>query len=117
VSDAVDPGRCPLCGRVNACGIAGPAPCWCTQLAIPKATLDSIPEAARGLACLCRACAAGCVASPCIGVCVLDAATATCRGCKRTVAEIQAWPSCSDDDKRQILQRVRLRFVTAFNKP
>ena len=105
---AVDPARCPLCGGGNACGmLAGATPCWCTELAIPTATLERIPEAARGRACLCRACAAGCVASPCIGVCELDAATASCRGCKRTIAEIQAWPSCSDAEKRSILQRIR----------
>jgi predicted Fe-S protein YdhL (DUF1289 family) len=105
----VDPARCPLCGRNNACGmVAGCSPCWCTEVAIAPSTLAAVPAAARGVACLCRACAAGCVASPCIGVCELDAATSTCRGCKRTVAEIQAWPTSSDADKRRILQRLGL---------
>jgi predicted Fe-S protein YdhL (DUF1289 family) len=106
----VDPARCPLCGRGNACGmLLGLTPCWCTSVAIAPATLSGIPAAARGTACLCRACAAGTVASPCVDVCELDPATATCRGCKRTIAEIQAWPTCSEDDRRAILQRLRSR--------
>jgi hypothetical protein len=32
-------------------------PCWCTQAAFPTALLDRVPEAARGRACVCAACA------------------------------------------------------------
>lgn len=46
-------------------------------------------------------------ASPCIGVCVLDPASAQCRGCGRTGAEIQAWPWASAQERRLILQRIR----------
>lgn len=33
-------------------------PCWCTQVSIPEALIASLPEAARGVACLCAACVA-----------------------------------------------------------
>lgn len=58
MSTSVDPARCPLCGGSNACQmVAGSGECWCLSVQIPKERLDAIPEAARGVACLCRTCA------------------------------------------------------------
>lgn len=65
-----DPRRCPLCGQANQCGMAGTqgAPCasavatedcWCFRATIPQSVLDQVPAAARGVACVCAACAAG----------------------------------------------------------
>ncbi|MCW7541992.1 cysteine-rich CWC family protein [Aquabacterium sp. A7-Y] len=61
----MDTTRCPLCGASNRCVMAGspgagdPAlPCWCTTVEFDRSQLDLIPAAARGLACLCPACAA-----------------------------------------------------------
>lgn len=55
-----DPGRCPLCGRGNACGLADPtAPvrtCWCFSAQIASGTLERIPKEVRGRACLCSSC-------------------------------------------------------------
>lgn len=60
---AVDPTRCPLCGGDNRCameieretGEVQP-PCWCVSTSFPPGLLDSLPEAARGQACLCMRC-------------------------------------------------------------
>lgn len=60
-----DPSRCPLCGQLNQCameaeretGVQQP-PCWCTSVTFEPALLDRIAAPARGLACVCRACAA-----------------------------------------------------------
>jgi uncharacterized protein len=49
------------------------------------------------------------VPSPCIKLCVVDPATGLCRGCRRTLAEIAAWPSLGDEAKRKILARVAAR--------
>lgn len=46
------------------------------------------------------------VASPCIGVCVLDQRTRICRGCRRTIDEIAAWSSMTDAAKRAVLRRL-----------
>ncbi|WP_439588599.1 cysteine-rich CWC family protein [Hydrogenophaga sp.] len=62
---ALDPTRCPLCGADNRCameiqretGLAQP-PCWCVSATFPPGLLDTLPEAARGQACLCAACVA-----------------------------------------------------------
>ncbi|WP_437616706.1 cysteine-rich CWC family protein [Sorangium sp. So ce834] len=56
----VDPARCPLCGEANACGMAeGATTCWCFETAIPADVLQRVPQEARGVACVCRACATG----------------------------------------------------------
>ncbi|WP_437927803.1 cysteine-rich CWC family protein [Sorangium sp. So ce291] len=56
--DPADPSRCPLCGEANACGMAeGASTCWCFETSIPAEVLERVPEAARGVACVCRACA------------------------------------------------------------
>lgn len=59
-----DPKRCPLCGQANLCAMEAErltgvkqGPCWCTQVDFNRAALDAIPAAARGKACICRACA------------------------------------------------------------
>ena len=46
--------------------------------------------------------AAGPVASPCISVCRMDAATGWCVGCFRTLDEIAGWGLASDDEKRAV---------------
>jgi hypothetical protein len=55
-----DPARCPVCGRPNRCAVAARSdePCWCAQAQIAPEALARIPVAARGVACLCPACAA-----------------------------------------------------------
>ncbi|MCB2026265.1 MAG: cysteine-rich CWC family protein [Ottowia sp.] len=61
-----DPTRCPLCGQPNTCAMElekatgqPQPPCWCTRATFDPAALAAIPAEARGLACLCSACAAG----------------------------------------------------------
>jgi uncharacterized protein len=49
------------------------------------------------------------VASPCINVCRMDAATGWCEGCLRTIDEIVAWGSMPDDDKRVVWQQLEQR--------
>ncbi|CAG0977390.1 hypothetical protein BURK1_01557 [Burkholderiales bacterium] len=57
----VDPSRCPRCGAPNVCVMAAgrpDEPCWCTSVTVSEALIDALPEAARGVACLCAACVA-----------------------------------------------------------
>lgn len=55
--------RCPLCGGPNDCAVARArtfeTPCWCRAVTIAPEMLARVPPAARGRACLCRACAEG----------------------------------------------------------
>ena len=43
------------------------------------------------------------VPSPCISVCVMDAASGVCTGCLRTLDEIAAWSVLDADAKRAVL--------------
>jgi len=54
------PHLCPLCGQENDCALANGRPiesCWCFTAEISRQALERIPEAARGVACLCASCA------------------------------------------------------------
>ena len=50
------------------------------------------------------------VASPCVGVCRIDAATGLCAGCLRTLDEIAAWSVLDDDARRAVWDAIRLRL-------
>lgn len=45
---------------------------------------------------------ASALASPCINVCRMDAATGWCEGCLRTIDEIAAWGALDDTARREI---------------
>lgn len=53
----------------------------------------------------------GLVASPCISLCRMHAATGWCEGCLRTIDEIAAWGRLDDDGRRAVLQQLRPRRV------
>ena len=54
---------------------------------------------------------AGHVASPCNNVCTLHEPSGWCRGCLRTLAEITAWATMTDADKRGVWQALPARRV------
>lgn len=49
------------------------------------------------------------VASPCTGICKLDATGHYCLGCWRSRAEIAAWPSLDDGQRLAVLAIVARR--------
>ena len=51
------------------------------------------------------------IASPCISVCQMSAATGLCEGCFRTGDEIAAWGNAGDDVKRAIWARIEVRMA------
>ena len=51
------------------------------------------------------------VASPCISICQMHAASGWCVGCLRTLDEIAAWGGLSDEGRRQVLLRLAPRRV------
>lgn len=44
------------------------------------------------------------VASPCINVCRMDAASGWCVGCMRTIDEIAAWGGMSDAQREAVIR-------------
>ncbi|MFT4000669.1 MAG: DUF1289 domain-containing protein [Rhizobium sp.] len=55
--------------------------------------------------------------TPCILVCSIDQATGYCFGCGRTSAEIGAWMTYSDDERRQIMEALPERLTKVERKP
>ena len=52
------------------------------------------------------------VPSPCISLCEMVPATRLCSGCMRTIDEIIAWSSASDEFKRAVWTEIRRREET-----
>lgn len=54
--------RCPLCGEVNLCAKISceqdTFTCWCADpdIKFPPSLLDKIPEASKGIHCICKSC-------------------------------------------------------------
>ncbi|MGF6965984.1 putative Fe-S protein YdhL (DUF1289 family) [Paraburkholderia sp. WC7.3g] len=53
----------------------------------------------------------GCVPSPCISVCRMDASTGWCEGCLRTIDEIAGWSMLDDDAKRAVWDAIEARHA------
>jgi predicted Fe-S protein YdhL (DUF1289 family) len=49
------------------------------------------------------------VPSPCINVCQMVPETGLCQGCMRTIDEIVAWGSASEEYKRAVWAEIRRR--------
>jgi uncharacterized protein len=49
------------------------------------------------------------VPSPCISLCKMSPDTGLCEGCLRTIDEICAWSTASDDAKRAVWAEIRRR--------
>jgi predicted Fe-S protein YdhL (DUF1289 family) len=59
------------------------------------------------------------VASPCISVCRMDAATGLCEGCLRTIDEIASWSLLDDGARRDVLDAIahRRAALSSSNLP
>ena len=49
------------------------------------------------------------IASPCNKVCVMDAEQRYCLGCRRTLEEIAAWGSMTDEERQAVLKQLEQR--------
>ena len=49
------------------------------------------------------------IVSPCISVCVIDAESGFCRGCKRTIDEISRWVMMSGEQRLAVLDALPTR--------
>ncbi len=57
------------------------------------------------------------VSTPCIKVCVIDAASKLCEGCGRTLAEIAQWGGLSETERRAIMAALPERLRKASSEP
>lgn len=49
--------------------------------------------------------------TPCIRICVIDAASGLCAGCGRTLAEIGGWLGFSDSERRAVMAELPARLA------
>ncbi|MCC8401834.1 DUF1289 domain-containing protein [Paraburkholderia sp. MMS20-SJTN17] len=56
----------------------------------------------------------GCVPSPCISVCRMDATTGWCEGCLRTIDEIAGWSTFDDAAKRTVWDAIEARHAESM---
>ncbi|MBI5720461.1 MAG: DUF1289 domain-containing protein [Burkholderiales bacterium] len=57
------------------------------------------------------------VASPCINICRMEAASGLCEGCLRTLDEIAAWSQLSDAAKRDVWVALEVRRAARAASP
>jgi predicted Fe-S protein YdhL (DUF1289 family) len=43
------------------------------------------------------------IATPCVGICIVDGESGLCLGCFRTLPEIAGWAALSDAERSQIM--------------
>lgn len=43
------------------------------------------------------------IATPCVGICVIDGESGLCLGCQRTLAEVAGWMRLSDAERAEIM--------------
>jgi predicted Fe-S protein YdhL (DUF1289 family) len=55
--------------------------------------------------------------SPCINICRMDQQTGLCEGCLRSIDEIVAWGSASEEYKRAVWIEIRRRQDAMFAEP
>ncbi len=48
--------------------------------------------------------------SPCIKICTYNPETGLCQGCGRTLEEIGAWFSMSDQERRAVMEKLPARL-------
>jgi predicted Fe-S protein YdhL (DUF1289 family) len=59
------------------------------------------------------------IESPCEKICIVDTASGLCRGCGRSLSEIERWTAYSDGERRRIMAELpaRLTAMTARAAP
>jgi predicted Fe-S protein YdhL (DUF1289 family) len=57
------------------------------------------------------------IQSPCEKICIIDPAHGLCRGCGRTLTEIECWIRFSDEERTAIMARLPERLISLSTGP
>ncbi len=60
---------------------------------------------------------AGSMISPCEKICILDNASGLCRGCGRSLAEIERWTRYSDAERAAVMAQLPERLKAMQGRP
>jgi hypothetical protein len=50
------------------------------------------------------------ILSPCEKICIADPASGLCRGCGRSLTEIERWTAYSDDERARVMRELPRRI-------
>ena len=56
------------------------------------------------------------IESPCTKICQIDKNSGICLGCKRNIYEISQWQNYKDEEKKEILDKLRFRKINTKKK-
>lgn len=51
------------------------------------------------------------IISPCEKICIVDPASGLCRGCGRSLGEIERWTAYSDDERERVMSELPQRLA------
>jgi predicted Fe-S protein YdhL (DUF1289 family) len=57
------------------------------------------------------------IETPCEKICTLDPPSGLCRGCGRSLAEIERWTAYSDGERARIMDELPSRLETMIARP
>lgn len=57
------------------------------------------------------------IESPCEKICIVDPAGGLCRGCGRSLAEIERWTTYSDGERRRVMAELPARLAAMASRP
>ena len=57
------------------------------------------------------------IESPCEKICIVDAASGLCRGCGRSLPEIERWTAFGDGERRRIMAELPGRLAAMQARP
>ena len=57
------------------------------------------------------------IESPCEKICIVDTASGLCRGCGRSLSEIEHWTAYSDGERRRIMAELPARLTAMTVRP
>ncbi len=55
--------------------------------------------------------------SPCEKICIVDQTSGLCRGCGRSLAEIERWTRYSDAERAEVMARLPERLKAMQSRP
>jgi predicted Fe-S protein YdhL (DUF1289 family) len=55
--------------------------------------------------------------TPCEKICIVDNASGLCRGCGRSLGEIERWTAYNDDERTRIMSELPRRLEAMRSRP
>jgi uncharacterized protein len=57
------------------------------------------------------------IETPCAKICIVDEPSGLCRGCGRSLAEIERWSAYSDSERARVIKELQQRLKVMNTRP